>query len=218
MNRTQSGHQPKRKSIHMHESQTPLAIEGVNDTLYADFWSRLGSLLLDFVFLIPFGWLMLYFNTTTKYAILYTAIPNLLFSIFYHIYLPKKYGGTPGKLIAGIKIIRLDGQPIGYKEAFIRHSILLLLTAMNLVIVIMAMSKADDGVYQSLSWLQQTQYLMSFEPGAYRLNLWLNNIWVYGELIVLLTNKRKRAVHDFMAGTVIVKTKYIEKIREAMSV
>jgi hypothetical protein len=32
-----------------------------------------------------------------------------------------------------------------------------------------------------------------------------------------LTNKRKRAVHDFIAGTVIVRTKYLEQIRVAMN-
>jgi uncharacterized RDD family membrane protein YckC len=31
-----------------------------------------------------------------------------------------------------------------------------------------------------------------------------------------LTNKRRRAIHDFIAGTVIVKSKYVEKIRDKM--
>jgi predicted lactoylglutathione lyase/uncharacterized RDD family membrane protein YckC len=201
----------------MHEFQTPLAIEGVNDSLYADFWSRLGSLFLDAVFTLPFYCLILYLNSSTTHAIVYTAIPSLLFAIAYHVYLPKKYGGTPGKLVAGISIIRLDGQPIGYKEAFVRQSILLLLTLMKLVIMIIAAPQANDNIYRSLSWIRQPQYLITFEPGAHRLNLWLDNIWVYGELIVLLTNKRKRAIHDYMAGTVIVKTKYIGKIRKYMN-
>jgi len=33
---------------------------------------------------------------------------------------------------------------------------------------------------------------------------------------VLLTNDRKRAIHDFIAGTVIVKKMYIDKINEVM--
>jgi len=43
------------------------------------------------------------------------------------------------------------------------------------------------------------------------------NIWIWSELLVLLTNRRKRAIHDFMAGTVIVKAIYIDKIRETMN-
>jgi len=43
------------------------------------------------------------------------------------------------------------------------------------------------------------------------------NIWIWSELLVLLTNRRKRAIHDFMAGTVIVKAIYVDKIRETMN-
>ena len=30
-------------------------------------------------------------------------------------------------------------------------------------------------------------------------------------------SKRKRAIHDYLAGTVIVRTKYIEEIEKAMN-
>lgn len=33
-----------------------------------------------------------------------------------------------------------------------------------------------------------------------------------GELIVLLLNKRKRAIHDFIAGTVVIKMEFSEQI------
>jgi len=45
---------------------------------------------------------------------------------------------------------------------------------------------------------------------------WINNIWVYSEFIVLLTNNRKRAIQDYIAGTVIVKGKFVDIIRETM--
>jgi uncharacterized RDD family membrane protein YckC len=32
----------------------------------------------------------------------------------------------------------------------------------------------------------------------------------------LLFNKRKRAIHDFIAGTVIIKSEYMEKVMEKM--
>lgn len=30
--------------------------------------------------------------------------------------------------------------------------------------------------------------------------------WLFSELIVLLFNEKKRAIHDFIAGTVVIKT------------
>ncbi|MNR36189.1 hypothetical protein D3C85_1540850 [compost metagenome] len=29
-------------------------------------------------------------------------------------------------------------------------------------------------------------------------------VWIWGEFITMLLNKRRRAVHDYMAGTVVV--------------
>lgn len=146
----------------------------------------------------------------------YTIIPNLLIGIWYNIYLPKKYRGTPGKLIAGIKIIKINGKPIGWKEAILRHSVLFILTIFSVIVMIISLLKANETVFNSLGWLKQTEYLMSLAAIPFMVHAWTSNIWIYSEFIVLLTNKRKRAVHDFIAGTVIVRKVYIDKINEVM--
>ena len=201
----------------MDNKQTPLKIEGITDNLYAGFWIRLGSLLLDTLFMLPVIFLTLYLNGLGKNIYFYTLIPNLAFGLWYSIYLPKKYGGTPGKLVAGVKIIRLDGEAIGWKEAILRHSVLLALTILSSIWMTSCLLSADDETFKSLGWLQQTQYLMTLSPGFFKFYNWASNIWIYSEFIVLLTNKRKRAIHDFIAGTVIVRAKYIDQIREAMN-
>ena len=33
----------------------------------------------------------------------------------------------------------------------------------------------------------------------------LLQIWIWSELIVMLTNRRRRALHDFIAGTVVIR-------------
>lgn len=201
----------------MTNKQTPLEIEGISENLYAGFGIRLAALLLDTLFILPFTFLILYLNGLSKNVYFYTLIPNLIFGLWYSIYLPKKYGGTPGKLIAGMKIIRIDGETIGWKEAILRQIVLLVLTLLSTIWMTSCFLSADDATYSSLGWLEQTQYLMTLSPGFFKFYTWTSNIWIYGEFIVLLTNKRKRAVHDFIAGTVIVKTKYIGKIRAAMN-
>ena len=200
----------------METKKTPLKIDGINDNIYAGFGPRLGSLLLDIIIFVPIALLVLYTNSVSKNAFLYTLIPNLIFGIWYNVYLVKKYGGTPGKLIMGIKIIKLNGKPLEWKEAILRHSVLLLLSLFSSILMIFCISKADENTYNNLSWLKQSQYLMTFAPISFIVYNYLSNIWVYGELIVLLTNSRKRAVHDFIAGTVIVKKIYVDKINEVM--
>jgi len=34
----------------------------------------------------------------------------------------------------------------------------------------------------------------------------LMQVWIWGEFLTMLFNKKRRAVHDFMAGTVVVRT------------
>lgn len=200
----------------MSNNQVPLQIDGITESIYAGFWARLGSLLLDSVFSIPVIFLVLYLNGLGKNVYFYTLVPNLLFFIWYNIYLLKKYGGTPGKLVVGIKIIKLDGQAIGWKEAILRNVILLALTVLSCIVMTVCLIKADDATFTSLSWMKQTQYLMTLSPVFFKIYAWASNIWIYSEFIVLLTNKRKRAIHDFIAGTVIVKAKYIDNIIETM--
>ena len=201
----------------MNDKQTPLQIEGISESLYAGFWTRLGSLLLDFIFIVPVVFLVLYLNGLGKNIYFCTIIPNLIFGLWYHVYLPKKYGGTPGKLVVGISIIRLDGQPIDWKEAILRHIVQFSLIILSSIVMTSSLLGADEETFTSLSWLQQSQYLMSLSPVFFKFYTWTSNIWIYSEFVVLLTNKRKRAVHDFIAGTVIVRTKYLDKIREFMN-
>ncbi|HLF51405.1 RDD family protein [Flavobacterium sp.] len=200
----------------MENIQMPLQIEGINDNIYAGFGSRFASLILDFLIVIPVVILILYLNGLSVNAFFYTLIPNLLFGLWFQIYLPKKYGGTPGKLIMGIKIIQINGKPIDWKEAFLRHSVLLVLTLFSSILMVVCLLKADETVYNDLGWIQRSQYLMSLSPIFFLIYTWASNIWIYSEFIVLLTNPRKRAVHDYIAGTVIVKQIYIDRINEIM--
>ncbi|HLN96751.1 MAG TPA: RDD family protein [Flavobacterium sp.] len=188
--------------------QTPLRIAGLNDDLYAGFGPRIASLLLDIIFFLPIGILTTWLNGLSKDAFYYTMVPNLLFGLWYYIYLPKKYGGTPGKLLVGIKILKIDGRPIGWDEAVLRHVVLLVLQIFNVVITIMALDLADEDIYLTLSWFEKSAYLTALMPGYFRAYTLVSSVWVWSELIVLLTNPRKRAFHDYMAGTVIIKKRY----------
>ncbi len=201
----------------MNDNQIPTEIEGINESIYAGFWARLASLLLDTIIMLPIIFLTLYLNGLGKNIYFITLIPNFVFGLWYYIYLPKKYGGTPGKLIAGMKIIKLNGESIDWKEAVLRHSVLLVLTLFSVTMMTSSLISADETTFNSLGWLKRSQYLMSLSPMFFLIYTWVSNIWIYSEFIVLLTNKRKRAIHDYIAGTVIVKAKYINEIREAMN-
>jgi len=210
------GIKPPSVKTTLMQKQTPLQLDGIKESIYAGFWTRFGSLLMDFVIMIPVLVLTFYLYAINIRFYYYLFLPNLVLGLWYWVYLVKRYGGTPGKLIVGIRIIKLDGQAVTWREAFLRYVVNLIIAIFGIVVIFIAVSNIDETYYNSLTWLQKQAVIGTVNPLLFKVFSWTNNIWLYGELIVLLTNKRKRAIHDFIAGTVIVKAKYIDRIREVM--
>ena len=168
--------------------------------------------------MLPYTFLVMYLNGLSKNAYYFTFVSSVIIHFWYSIYLVKKYGGTPGKLIVGIKILKLNGTDVTWREAILRQGIEYILTIFLSVITIYALTLSDDGYYESLRWRQKSHYLHSLTPLFFKTYTWASNIWIYSEIFVLLFNERRRAIHDFIADTVIVKVKYIKQIRAIMNI
>lgn len=174
---------------------------------YAGFWSRFASLLLDFIILLPVTALVIWGSSVFRLFDLYYLIPGTVFGLFYSIYLVRRFGGTPGKLIVGIRIRKLDGEPVGYREAFLRYSVDFIFCVLMSVALLFPLFHMTDAEYHSLSFMQRSQRMIELAPSWYKPLQWAQTAWVWGELIVLLTNRKRRALHDFIAGTVVIHTK-----------
>ena len=66
----------------------------------------------------------------------------------------------------------------------------------------------SDTEFMTLGLVDRTNKIMELAPIWYKPMYWANNIWIWSEFIVLLLNKRKRALHDYVAGTVVIQKKY----------
>ena len=197
--------------------QTPLKIYGINENIYAVFWLRVLALVLDTLFVLPVIFFTLYLNGLSKYMYFYTLLPTILFMLWYNVYLPQKNGGTPGKLKAGLTIIRLDGNYISWKEAGLLYIVVFVFGVLNMVLMSINLLKVDEVAFASLGWIKRSQYLISLSPASFKIISWLSNLWMIIGFIVLFTNKRKRMTSDFIAGTVVVKTKYLDAIETEMN-
>lgn len=175
------------------------------DTLrYAGFWSRLGAGILDGLILMLMSPLTMWGENRYRLFDLYYLVPGLLIEFFFFVYLVKRFGGSPGKLMMKIGILKLDGDPVGYREAILRYLpafiIGFLLSLANLVPYL----RMSDAEYSSYSFMARSVHLQSLTPvWAYPV-AGLGAIWMLAEVIVLLTNHKRRAIHDFIAGTVVV--------------
>jgi uncharacterized RDD family membrane protein YckC len=88
--------------------------------VYRDFWVRLLAAMLDFIILyIPFIIITLVLSLVGANMVIYLL--SLLFALLI-IYLDSRYGGTPGKLILGLKIVDSEGKNMSYAKAVLRYA------------------------------------------------------------------------------------------------
>jgi uncharacterized RDD family membrane protein YckC len=173
---------------------------------YAGFWQRVFSYLIDAVLVGGPSFAIVYFGgEVSRFFYAYWAIPGLLLGLWFHVYLVVRFGGTPGKLLMKIKIAMLDGSPITQKAAVLRYAVLLVLSLLSVIAVLIATWQMTDAEYFSFSYLERSKALMALAPAWYATVSLLMQIWIWGEFVTMLFNKKRRAVHDFIAGTVVIR-------------
>lgn len=160
---------------------------------YDTFWQRFFAMLLDSIALmVLFGvvssvaqWLGWW---TVPVAVTYQYFSYITYSILCH----GLAGKTLGKFLTGIVVIdaKTEGR-IGFKHAALRDSVLLAINLVNYVIVMIAWNgggKLTETMQQTIMWV-----------GLFAL------VWGLLELITMLFNEKRRAIHDFIGGTVVIR-------------
>jgi uncharacterized RDD family membrane protein YckC len=172
---------------------------------YAGFWQRLGAFFLDGIFFLPLIGITLWLSERSRFFNLYYFLPGQIINIWFHIYLVKRFGGTPGKLLLGIRIMRMDSSPMDYWTAFLRYSVSFVISILIPIALTFAAIKITDTDYFSLGFQARFLRLEELAPLWYKPVKYFNNIWVWSEFFVMMTNKKRRAIHDFIAGTIVIK-------------
>jgi uncharacterized RDD family membrane protein YckC len=192
----------------MNKELLPHHLPNITEKIYSGFWQRFGAFWLDAIISIPVTVAIQIINNQDRLNYFYTIIPSYLFFFFYYIYCVKRWGGTPGKLICGIIIIKKAGTKAGWKEAILRHAVSLALGILFIPAYIMAITQMTNVEFSSLTFLERSGRIVELMPYWHQYANWANQIWMWSEFIVILTNYRRRALHDFIAGTVVIKKKY----------
>jgi uncharacterized RDD family membrane protein YckC len=176
------------------------------ELIYVGFWRRLAAYALDFAILLPYALLARQLIYTSRSAYLVNLILGTIIALVFEVYLVKRFGGSPGKLIMRIRIAKLDGSNVGYREAVIRYSVLFFINTLLSVALLMSLFGMSDLEYAAFTSAQaHVRALEAGAPAWYQPLQIPGAVWVYSEFLVLLTNKKRRALHDFMAGTVVIR-------------
>lgn len=165
------------------------------ETKYKTFWPRFWATLLDGAALAPIMWLdqLIWNNTTSTFALGSWWSLMQVISLSYYIGFLYRYGQTPGKMAMGVLVLDYKNQKLSFKQAILRYIAPVLLTPVALVIVYSNLVNANLanrglGDVETMLWIS---YVMI--------------IWAALEMITMLFSKKRRAIHDYIAGTVVVR-------------
>ena len=174
---------------------------------YAGFWVRFVACFIDGLLFIPFTFLYYALRSISWNTAVMIQIPFFLLWPLYNIYFLGRSGQTIGKKVAHIKVVLLDGPSVGYKQAFFRHVVDLFLAILVQLSLFMALFSVSKDGFDISEWREVNRLLYDATPFWGFWAQHAGSIWFLSEMVVLLFNEKKRAIHDFIAGTVVIKTK-----------
>jgi len=110
----------------------------------------------------------------------------------YSILMHGFYGQTLGKMIMKIKVVTSSEDPITLDHAVLRE---LPQLSFNFSLLLFTM--------QRNSGIPEASELFSYS--AESIILFLMFAWLIGDIAVFFVNDKRRSLHDFIAGTIVVK-------------
>ncbi|MEH0021637.1 MAG: RDD family protein [Desulfobacter sp.] len=164
---------------------------------YRTFWPRVLSYVVDSMVLLPIdmlnGWIE---RTAADDSFLFAAwyFVNTIAIYLYFILMHGCFGQTLGKMLLKIKVIdKSEQNEITYKQAFLRDCIPFFICILYLIVWNPASFDVDNvGISNGIP-------IISLFFAAFGL------IWPLIEMVTMFSNDRRRALHDYIAGTVVVR-------------
>ena len=167
---------------------------------YQTFWPRFWAGWIDVLIFLP-----LYFVDSWVQGA--TAAPAMLALWFiaytfctdiYSVSMHAHYGQTLGKMAMGVKVLDLSEAKLSLRQAVLR----------DIVPIALSLTTVVNGLPRVLAGLDP--YI---DPSEFN---WIDKFWLFGSLIwfvaelaTMLTNAKRRAVHDFIAKSVVVRVSYL---------
>jgi uncharacterized RDD family membrane protein YckC len=112
----------------------------------------------------------------------------------YYIALHAKFGQTVGKMATGVKVVdKSEQSAISWRQAVMRYIVQMLLSVPLVAWIFKFGFPVKGGTYYGIAAI--VAYAWGIAISA----------WFVAEVVTMLCNRKRRAVHDFIAGTVVVR-------------
>jgi len=171
--------------------------------IYSTFWPRFWAGSVDSCVLWPIGFLtsVLLNSTITPIEASLVVVTGDLAGLLYVVLMHGRYGQTVGKMVCKVRVIdNRTNRKISFGQAWLREGFPTVLSIGLLVYEISAL----------LSDRVSPNALVRGEGLPTGIMFWLLTsvplLWFLAEIATMLTNARRRALHDLIAGTVVIRT------------
>jgi len=173
--------------------------------VYHTFWPRFFAGFVDSCVLWPATILTVIMDGKPHLAV--AAVAGVLIGNMtcwcYTVIMQAKYGQTLGKMACRVKVVDAKtGDAITFRQALLRQA--LPIAAMIGVV----------GLHIYALWTRQDPSIAYRTGSAYWIIAGVPTIWLLAEVITMFANERRRALHDYIAGTVVLRTNTIKETDE----
>lgn len=156
---------------------------------YNTFWGRFIAVIIDSIILSPITFIEAYYEDTTDPTlfIIISALSSFIIILYFAV-LHAIYGQTIGKRLMDIKITDIDEVTLlGFKRSLIRE-LPWIITSVGIITYSLFQFDLNRLKSDYNNWMSITSIS-----------------WMVIELITMLSNQKRRALHDYLAKSVVIK-------------
>lgn len=183
---------------------SPLAETQSGPARVSTFWQRLAAGGIDVLLSLPvFALQMQLAGQSRALAFIMELLGEFTF-VGYLIYCHGRHGRTIGKRVMKLRVVREDGGRIEWPEAWMRSVVDVVFAVFTTISMWIALASMGDGTFRRTDGWVLTHNGFDYEPWALGWVPWASIAWLCAQPIAILCNPRRRALHDFIAHTVVV--------------
>lgn len=165
---------------------------------YSTFGARFVAGIIDGLVFIPLGIVDIFlFDSPADGVAIFLIWSAIAYSSgwLYTVLLHARYGQTLGKRAVGVQVLDVSETRIPtLLQAFLRDSVYIVLNTITLACLFVIVIRGN-----------YTAFALEDSVPGHILN-WIGLGWFLTETLTMLTNDKRRALHDFIARTVVVRS------------
>ena len=170
---------------------------------YAGFWRRLAAGLVDGLVFLPNVFILPRLEGVSVPAAIFAFLFGQTCYYVYTLLLTHRYGGTLGKLALGIRVRPVDGGELTWRHVLRRSAVDMVISVMMIFTMIIGVTRVEFSAFAAADSIARSQMINNVVPWWAALNFTYMG-WLASEFVVIMLNRRRRALHDFIAGTVVI--------------